>query len=239
MNILTNVTTLSIVVPFRNEKKILASVVAGHASLSRAEVEFLYVDDGSTDGSGEELRRLDPEAKILRLEGMGTGKAFFEGSQRAIGTFVLLLPMDCLLSPEGVDELLTELALDQVRVLLFPKNYNRAEKMSFYAFLQNLILLKGVKLASWTNGFVLHRNILPILGQSVEEAFLNDLELSRNTRGEKWHVLRNKVSVSARRYEQDGTWRRIVLNGLILILWQFKLASVQSLHQMYKRGKNV
>lgn len=239
MNTLTNVIRLSIVVPFRNEKTILPAIIPEHLSLRHTDVEFLYVDDGSTDGGGDELRRLDPEAVILRQSGVGAGKAFLFGAQTAKGTYILLLPLDCVISVEAIHELLAEHTQGLAKVLLFPKRYTRAERMSFYAFLQNFILLKCIRLASWTNCFVIHRSLLPVLEQSVQEAFLNDLELSRNTRDEKWFVLKNKVSVSPRRYEQDGAWRRIILNGVIVILWQFKLASIQRLHRMYKRGKNV
>lgn len=238
MNTLTNHLTLSIVVPFRNERSLVAAMVAAHGQLQSPMVEFIYVDDGSTDGSAEELGRLDSGVTILRLEGAGTGKAFLAGATQAKGRYVLLLPMDCVVSRAGIDELLLANSEDKAGVLLFPKKYAGTETMSPYAFLQNLVLLKVLKLASWTNGFVFHRNLIGALKLAAKEDFLNDLEFSRILRAERWHVLENEISVSARRYEKDGTWRRILINGLILLLWQLKLASTQRLHQIYKRGKS-
>jgi len=236
---LTNHLSLSIVVPFRNERSLVASMVTAHGQLQSSQVEFIYVDDGSIDGSGDELRQLNAGATILRLDGVGTGKAFLAGAHRANGRYILLLPIDCAVSRAGIDELLLASSSDRAGVVLFPKKYASTETMSPYALLQNLVLLKAIKLASWTNGFVFHRKLLTALERATKEVFLNDLEFSRNLRGEKWHVLANEISVSARRYEQDGAWRRILINGLILLLWQFKLASTQRLHQIYKRGKNV
>lgn len=238
MNTLTNHHALSIVVPFRNERSLVSAMVAAHGQLQSSVIEFIYVDDGSTDGSGEELRRLDSKATIVRLEGAGTGKAFLAGASKAQGAYILLLPIDCVISRAGIDELLLANSEDKAGVLLFPKKYAGTETMSPYASLQNLILLKAVKLASWTNGFVFHRRLIGALKLAVKEDFLNDLEFSRNLRTEKWHVLENEISVSARRYEKDGAWRRILINGLILLLWQLKLASTQRLHQIYKRGKS-
>lgn len=239
MNTFTNHLPLSIVVPFRNERALVADMVATHRRLESSQVEFIYVDDGSTDGSGEELRRLNAGAAILRLEGGGTGRAFLAGASLAKGSYILLLPIDCGVSPAGLNELLVASSSAGAGVLLFPKKYASAERMSPYAWLQNLVLLKAIRLASWTNGFVFHRRLVPALERATTEDFLNDLEFSRNLRGEKWHVLAHQISVSARRYEKDGTWRRILINGLILLLWQFKLASTQRLHHMYKRGKNA
>ena len=239
MNSSVKTIQLSIVVPFRNEVSLLSQMVEHHRQLQRPRVEFLYVDDGSTDGGGEELLRLDPLALIHRENGVGVGKAFYAGAQRVSGTFIFLLPVDCVLSPEGLDELLSALSREQSKVFLFPKHYSLKQKMSAYAWLQNLILLRGIKLAAWTNGFVIHRTLVPVLEQSVRDVFLGDLELSRNTRREEWTILKQDLSVSARRYDEDGTLRRILLNGVIVLLWLFKLASIPRLHQMYKRGKSV
>ena len=239
MNFPVNTIKLSIVVPFRNEFALIAQMLANHLQLQRSEVEFVYVDDGSTDGSGEELLRLNPQAVILRESGVGAGKAFYSGAKKSSGTFILLLPMDCVLSASALNELVSALTLNRSRIFLYPKNYSHQEKMSTYAWVQNLVLLRGIKLAAWTNGFVLHQSLLPVLERSVRDVFLGDLELSRNIRSEAWHILKHKLSVSPRRYDQDGALRRILLNGMIVILWQLKLASIPRLYQIYKRGKNV
>jgi glycosyltransferase involved in cell wall biosynthesis len=237
MNSLTKHLPLSIVVPFRNEVSLIDSMVTAHKQLQTSQIEFIYVDDGSVDGSGDELRRLSAGVTILRLDGVGTGKAFLAGAKQAGGRYVLLLPIDCGVSSAGIVELLRVSSNEKTEVLLFPKRYARTEAMSWYAFMQNFVLIKIVKLASWTNGFVIHRGLVPALERATKDDFLNDLELSRNLRAKPWRVLSNVISVSARRYENDGTWRRILINGVILVLWRFKLASPRRLWELYKRGK--
>lgn len=239
MNMLTNLVRLSVVIPFRNEKVIISNMVAGHLTLHSPEIEFIYVDDGSTDGSAEELRRLDFVSMILSLKGVGTGKAFLAGARNAKGQYIFLLPMDCVVGREVLEDLLSRLVPTQSRLLLFPKKYMYDGHMALYAMLQNFVLLRWLKLASWTNGFVFHRDLIETLEVSVKENFLNDLEFSRKLQRERWTILTNNISVSARRYEQDGTWQRIVLNGCIVLLWLLNWMSIQRLHQIYKRGKNV
>ena len=237
MNMLTNDIFLSVIVPFKNEVHLVSNLDERPEFQAGVSTEFIYVDDGSTDGGGDILARLRPAERILRLSGVGTGKAFHAGAEMAQGRYVFLLPIDCRLSVEAMRDLAAHAERATAGVLVFPKRYTSARSLGLYAIAQNTILLRWLRMASWTNGFVLRRDLLPVLRDSVQEVFLNDLELSRRLKSAEWHVLKHEISVSPRRYANDGALRRIFLNGLVVMLWQLRLASTPRLLKLYKRGR--
>ncbi len=119
---------LSVVSPAYQEEEVLP---AFHASLSRAlaplaagfEIEILYVDDGSTDGTLAVLRRLaadDPRVRFLSLSrNFGHQAALTAGLEHARGDAVVSLDSDLQHPPalipglverwrQGYDAVLTE-----------------------------------------------------------------------------------------------------------------------------------
>lgn len=230
-------TQLSVVIPFRDEADQIPRACAMISQWDLEGVEVIFVDDGSRDGGASELRRLRPQSTIISLAGVGTGKAFLAGAQKSQGDFILLLPIDCEVSREGIVELSAAINRGVGETFFFPKRYAERAGMTLYAVLQNLVLLRLAGLASWTNGIILARHDTNLLEQVVERNFLADLELSRKLQTRQRHILSYHLGVSPRRYVRDGTWRRIMINGAILFLWFFRLASVERLHAFY-RGKS-
>ena len=108
---------LSVVVPFYNEQD---NVEPLHRELDAAVgdvaggVEFLYVDDGSRDGTRERLLGLakrDPRIRVLRLEpNSGQSAAFEAGFQAARGEVTVTLDGDLQNDPADIPRLLAELS---------------------------------------------------------------------------------------------------------------------------------
>jgi hypothetical protein len=229
--------SLSIVIPFKNESVSLRNIVETHESLFREEIEIIFVNDLSSDDSEEILLRNLPKANVVKGKGDGVAAAFYEGARTALGEYILLLPVDCHVGQTTVLCLLSLIHKKQSSIFFMPKQYSHNSSMSLYAKVQNLILLKFFKLASWTNGFLFHRIHLSLFEKVRNYSFLGDLEFSKILRKENWFILDSPIIVSPRRYYQDGEKRRIVINGFILVCWFFRIMSIESLRKIYLRIK--
>jgi glycosyltransferase involved in cell wall biosynthesis len=108
---------ISVVIPVHNERESLATL---HAELSAVfadgaygPAEFLFVDDGSRDGSWEvlaELARLDPRVGAIRLRrNFGKAAALVAGFQAARGTYVFTMDGDLQDDPAEIPRFLAEL----------------------------------------------------------------------------------------------------------------------------------
>jgi glycosyltransferase involved in cell wall biosynthesis len=102
---------LSVVVPCANEEEVLSET---HRRLTSAlaeiglEFEILYVDDGSTDATMEQLRkigRVDPRARVLSLSrNFGHQVAITAGMEHAAGDAIVVIDADLQDPPEVIGE---------------------------------------------------------------------------------------------------------------------------------------
>jgi hypothetical protein len=107
------VVDISVVAPVYNEKGNLLPLhqrlVAVLADLGRA-FEIIYVDDGSADGSFDELKELaehDPRARIVRLRrNFGQTAAIGAGVDNARGQFIVLIDADNQNDPSDIPRLM-------------------------------------------------------------------------------------------------------------------------------------
>ena len=103
-----------IVIPTYNEKENVSNMITKIFDLY-PEVNLLFVDDGSPDGTAEQIEGLQAQYKNLHLikrEGkLGLGTAYAAGFGKAIEMgFEYIIQMDCDFShdPEEVERLLSE-----------------------------------------------------------------------------------------------------------------------------------
>ncbi|HEV7506187.1 MAG TPA: glycosyltransferase family 2 protein [Thermoanaerobaculia bacterium] len=107
---------ISVVVPVFNEEEnlpLLAAELRGVLLSLDRPYEVIFVDDGSTDGSLEALRRLgrsDPTVRIVRLTGnAGQSAALAAGFRAARGGLVVTLDADLQNDPADIPKLLDHL----------------------------------------------------------------------------------------------------------------------------------
>ena len=108
---------ISVVFPVYNERDNLAPLLAEvEATLDSIELEVIAVDDRSTDGSLQELRRLRVDHESLRVVSLerhaGQSAAFAAGVELARGDPVVLMDADGQNDPADVPALLDILAND-------------------------------------------------------------------------------------------------------------------------------
>jgi len=88
---------VSIVVPVFNAAPYLAECLGSLRRQSLRELEFLLVDDGSTDGSRrllEEFAATDPRAQVIVKANSGLGHTLNVGLDRALGEYVGIVEPD-------------------------------------------------------------------------------------------------------------------------------------------------
>lgn len=106
---------LSIVVPVFNEEENLPVLYqrldeVGRDRLPGVELEMVFVDDGSRDGSHQilcDLSRRDPRVRVLKLSrNFGSHGAVLAGFQHASGDYVVVVAADLQDPPEDLPRLL-------------------------------------------------------------------------------------------------------------------------------------
>ena len=103
---------ISFVIPLLDEKESLPELTAWIARVMEAEklsYELLYIDDGSTDGSWEEIKRLSENNSAIHgirfRRNYGKSAALYEGFAAAKGRVVVTMDADLQDSPDEVPAL--------------------------------------------------------------------------------------------------------------------------------------
>ena len=143
---------VSVVLPVYNERESLAPLLDEiAASLRDVPYEVVAVDDGSTDGSLDELRRLrarHPWLRVLAFEAnAGQSAAFAAGGDAAAGEVVVLMDADGQNDPADVPGLVEVLAADQSLTAVVGYRVRRAD--SRWKLLQSRI---ANRMRNWITG---------------------------------------------------------------------------------------
>src|SRR5262245_37723867 len=104
--------TVTVVMPVHNGAAYLQAAIDSIQHQTHRDFEFLIVDDGSTDGSGEVLRRnaaQDPRIRIIRSMHEGIAAARNRGLALARGTVVVSMDADDVAMQERIERQLAYL----------------------------------------------------------------------------------------------------------------------------------
>lgn len=102
---------ISVVVPVYNERGNLESLIHEivHVAKKTPISEIIYVDDGSTDGSFEELERMRPDIPMLRIVRhavrSGQSAAFLSGVRAAGNSLIVFMDGDGQNDPKDIETL--------------------------------------------------------------------------------------------------------------------------------------
>jgi len=104
---------ISLVIPTLNEVDNVAPLLARLAQSDPPLDEIIFVDDGSTDGTREQIRSLAGSAPVRLLErddpSFGLAGAVIEGARMATGDWFVVMDADLSHPPEKIGELLRPL----------------------------------------------------------------------------------------------------------------------------------
>lgn len=114
---------VTVVTPVFNGERFIAQSIASVLDQKRVSLEFLVVDDGSTDSSYKlalSMTRSHDFSSVIRQDNKGEAGAVNEGLRRAKGEFALILNADDLLAPEALARLFALLREHEDAVAAYP-----------------------------------------------------------------------------------------------------------------------
>jgi glycosyltransferase involved in cell wall biosynthesis len=131
---------LSVVIPVYNEKDTLEKIIdeVEAVNLEDIEKEIILVDDASTDGSTEILKKIEeenPEYKVYyHLTNQGKGASLRDGFQLTTGDYVIVQDADLEYDPNDYAKLLRALEEENVDVVYgsrFSGNYKDMSNLHY------------------------------------------------------------------------------------------------------------
>lgn len=116
-----NIPSFSVIIPIYNElDRIFESIKSTVTTLNQFEIkyELILVNDGSTDGSGNELNKFvnDPKVRILNKSNGGIGSTIRAGIQNSSFPYIIFVPVDSPLTPKVFRSFYTN--LDKADILV-------------------------------------------------------------------------------------------------------------------------
>jgi dolichol-phosphate mannosyltransferase len=111
---------LSIIIPVFNEKKTILKILDKvlEAIIPDFEKEIIVVDDGSRDGTVDELRKAGRGIKVLYHErNRGKGAAIKTGIKNATGDYIIIQDADLEYNPEQIKLLTKEIGKGNAKVI--------------------------------------------------------------------------------------------------------------------------
>ena len=107
---------VSFVMPCHNYGQWVGEAIHSVRNQTRANIECIVIDDGSTDNSYEKALEAagdDPRIRVIKQENQGVAATRNRGAMLAKGPFLSFLDADDRLRPEFVERLLPELQADR------------------------------------------------------------------------------------------------------------------------------
>jgi dolichol-phosphate mannosyltransferase len=174
---------VSIVIPVYNSEKTLEALVEGlasHLKLNWYPYEIILVDDGSSDGSWIEMRRLalhNSYIRIIRLSrNFGQHHAILAGVERAKGEITAIMDCDLQDQPGDVPRVLMKLneGFDIV-VTRFDSSHQ--------SYLRKVLRIAYFRFISWASRINVEQNLgtMVAFNSKVRQGFLAVRDQNRHT----------------------------------------------------------
>lgn len=224
---------ISVIIPTLEEAREIEACLDA-LELGRFSCEVLVVDGGSRDSTRELAERAG--ARVLESE-PGRARQMNRGAEAAEGDVLVFLHADLRLPPGGLE--LVERCLEDPAVAGggFTKRYLPSSLfLDLVAWLQNWIRAGLFGDMVGTNAIFLRTEVFRALGGFPEVPFLEDVILSDRLKElGKPALIRQPVTVSARKYHRDGSLRRSLRNIWIMVQFRLLGKTPAELVEQYRR----
>jgi glycosyltransferase involved in cell wall biosynthesis len=94
---------ISIIINNFNYERFVEAAIESALGQTYPNVEVIVVDDGSTDGSRDLLKKYETKARVVLKENQGQASAFNAGCRVATGQLIAFLDSDDVLFPEAIE----------------------------------------------------------------------------------------------------------------------------------------
>ncbi len=228
-DVISNAEMISVVIPTLNEAAILDSTLSRLAGQLEGH-ELLIVDGGSTDCTRKIARRY---GEIIYSE-PGRAHQMNAGAAAASGVTLLFLHADVWLEPGAIQGVEAAIAAGYVggafkqridgthplyRLIEFAANFRARHMKVFYG----------------DGGIFISRVHFQQIGGFPNLPIMEEFEFSRKLRQlGKTSLVKQRVHVSPRRWEQNGIMRTTLINWLITLLYFCGISPLQ-LAKMYRQ----
>lgn len=141
--------TLSIIIPVYNEKNTILEIIRRIEEVNLGDIyfkkEIVIVDDKSTDGTRDILRKLEDRYKIVyRSENGGKGAAIITGLENVLGDYVIIQDADLEYDPRDYKKMLECAVKNNAEVVYGSRRLGHQNKYSHLSFYLGGILLTWV-----------------------------------------------------------------------------------------------
>lgn len=200
---------LSIIIPVLNEAGRIAVALIALQPLRERGVEILVVDGGSTDGTAEIAKR---GADHVMTAPRGRASQQNAGAQDALGDVFLFLHSDTQL-PLDADTLIDEaIGKNNAQWGRFDVRFDTNQTMLRVVAMMMNARSRLTGIATGDQCLFVRRDAFAAAGGFPAMALMEDVALSALLRQQSAPAcLRNKVTTSARRWQNGGVWRTIFL----------------------------
>lgn len=110
---------VSIVTPTYNRERFIAATIESVLAQTYKNIEYIVVDDGSTDQT-REICATFPNVKYIYQENSGQSSAINNGWSRASGKYLMYLSSDDLLKPDAITNLVEHVEQYDGKVIVYP-----------------------------------------------------------------------------------------------------------------------
>lgn len=243
---------VSILIPARNEAKVIEKCVRSLMSQDYKELEIIVYNDQSTDDTGSIINRLakeDSRVKVMHGTHLPTGwvgkcHGCHQMSIEAKGTWLLFGDSDIAMKSDAISRALATAEKHQVSFMsLFPRfdNHSFWEKMIlplFYFYLYSFLPIwainksKHTDLVAANGSFILiSRTLYDQIGghEVVKDKVLEDVLLARHIKGKGHKIVYGDGSsiYSAHMYDNLASiWEGFSKNGFSFFKWNYAMASM-------------
>jgi len=207
--------SLSIIIPCLNEADRIEAALDALEPLRRRGAEIIVVDGGSGDGTPERARGAD---RVL-VAARGRALQMNAGTAHASGGILLFLHADCRL-PAEADGLIVD-GLHRSGKAWGRFDVRIESRSLLLRAVETLMNLRSrlTGIATGDQAMFVTRALFETVGGFPEIALMEDIALSRRLkRCARPLCLKHRVGVSARRWEEHGILRTIVL------MWRLRFA---------------
>ncbi len=225
-------TSLSVVIPGKNEAENIPACLESLKTLG--DIEIIYVDGGSSDGSPEIAKNLGASTYSSPP---GRAKQMNLGASVAAGEILLFLHADTILPPMDRSILEKTLAgkniIAGVFSLRFQPTSHALKIISGAANLRSRL----ASLPFGDQGLFLKKEVFKKLEGFRDLALMEDVDIVRRLgKIGKIETLPNAITTSSRRWQDHGVFRTSLKNQLILLAWRAGV-SEEALANFYRGRK--